>query len=194
MVTKNKDKNISKQIKSSTKLAQFLEKNALHKKDFAQMVGVTLSYVYNLIDDTIPFSTRSATLERIAVVMDIKPEEFPEYRIPQEPILIDDTVEFLKKKQNDLGFSTVQFLKAFPRKKRIEIVDILRGALPVPTDWNELKLIANVLQIPNKELYPYWEKRMKDVLRTSGVNLRENQELIDKMFACSEKYLMSKND
>lgn len=194
MVTKNKDKNISKQVKSSTKLAQFLEKNALHKKDFAQMVGVTLSYVYNLIDDSIPFSTRSATLERIAVVMDISPEEFPEYRIPQEPVLIDDTVEFLKKKQNDLGFSTVQFLKAFPRKKRLEIVDIMRGALPVPTDWNELKLIGNVLQISNKELYPFWEKRMKDVLKSAGVNLRENQELIDKMFECSEKYLMAKND
>ena len=97
MVTKNK----SLQAKSSKKLANFLTKTGLHKKDFAQMVGVTLSYVYNLIDETIPFSTRSATLERIAVVMDIQPEEFPEYRIPQEPVLIDDTIEFFKKKQNE---------------------------------------------------------------------------------------------
>ena len=146
MVTKNK---INKQIKSSNKLSKFLDETGLHKKDFAQMVGVTLSYVYNLIDDSIPFSTRSATLERIAVVMDIKPEDFPEYRIPQEPIMIDDSVEFLKKKQNDMGLSTIQFLKAFPRKKRIEIVDIMRGALPLPLDWNELKLIGNVLQISN---------------------------------------------
>ena len=42
--------------KSSQKVARFLEKNNLHKKDFAQMIGVTLSYVYNLIDETIPFS------------------------------------------------------------------------------------------------------------------------------------------
>ena len=62
--------------KSSQKVAKFLEKNNLHKKDFAEMIGVTLSYVYNLIDETIPFSTRSTTLERIATVMDIKPEEF----------------------------------------------------------------------------------------------------------------------
>ena len=40
--------------KSSQKVAKFLDKNGLHKKDFAEMIGVTLSYVYNLIDETIP--------------------------------------------------------------------------------------------------------------------------------------------
>lgn len=195
MVIKNKNKTKNDEIiKSSRKLSSFLEQSGLHKKDFAQMVGVTLSYVYNLIDDTIPFSTRSATLERIAVVMDVKPEEFAEYRIPQEPIIFDETIDFLKKRQQDLGMSTVQFLKAFPRKKRIEIVDIMRGALPIPLDWNELKLIGNVLQIPNKELYPYWENRLKDVLSASGMNLRENQSIVDKMFACAEKQIMSQND
>ena len=63
------------QIKSSQKVAKFLDSNMLHKKDFAEMIGVTLSYVYNLIDNTIPFSTRSTTLERIATVMDIEPED-----------------------------------------------------------------------------------------------------------------------
>ena len=53
-------------MKSSEMLYNFLENTNLHKKDFAQMIGVTLSYVYNLIDETIPFSTRSTTLERIA--------------------------------------------------------------------------------------------------------------------------------
>ena len=81
--------------KSSQKVANFLEKNGLHKKDFAEMIGVTLSYVYNLIDETIPFSTRSTTLERIATVMDISPEEFEEYKIPQEPLLQDETIELL---------------------------------------------------------------------------------------------------
>ena len=78
--------------KSSKKLSEFLEKNKLHKKDFAQMIGVTLSSVYNLIDNTIPFSTRGTTLERIATVMEVEPEVFDEYRLPQEPILIDDSV------------------------------------------------------------------------------------------------------
>ena len=68
MTTKNKQ--ILKE-KSSKKVATFLEKSGLHKKDFAEMIGVTLSYVYNLIDNTIPFSTRGTTLERIATIMEI---------------------------------------------------------------------------------------------------------------------------
>ena len=31
--------------KSSEKVAKFLEKNGIHKKDFAEMIGETLSYV-----------------------------------------------------------------------------------------------------------------------------------------------------
>jgi len=191
MVTKNKQRD---KLKSSKRLADFLEKTGLHKKDFSQMVGVTLSYVYNLIDESIPFSTRSATLERIAVVMDINPEEFPEYRIPQEPLIVDETIEFLKEKQHNKGLSTVQFLKAFPRKKRIEIVDIMRGALPIPIDWNELKLIGNVLEITDAELYPYWENRVKDVLKNSGMNLRENAGLVDSIFECAENYIKNSSN
>ena len=87
---------VKENIKSSEKLSKFLEKNELHKKDFAEMIGVTLSYVYNLIDNTIPFSTRGTTLERISTVMEIEPDEFEEYRIPQEPILVDEAVDILK--------------------------------------------------------------------------------------------------
>ena len=111
------------QEKSSEKVAKFLEKNSLHKKDFAEMIGVTLSYVYNLIDDSIPFSTRTTTLERIATVMEIEPEEFEEYKIPQEPLLIDDSVEFFKDVMKEKGMSVINFLKAFPRKKRLDIVE-----------------------------------------------------------------------
>ena len=85
-------KHETKTLKSSQKVADFLNRNNLHKKDFAEMIGVTLSYVYNLIDESIPFSTRSTTLERIATVMNIEPDEFEEYKIPQEPILQDDTI------------------------------------------------------------------------------------------------------
>ena len=75
-------KNKSTTEKKSAKIVNdFLEKNALHKKDFAEMIGVTLSYVYNLIDESIPFSTRGTTLERIATVMEIEPEVFEEYKI-----------------------------------------------------------------------------------------------------------------
>ena len=181
-------KEITKQ-KSSHKVAKFLEENSLHKKDFAEMIGVTLSYVYNLIDNAIPFSTRGITLERIATVMDVLPEEFVEYKIPQEPIIIDDAVEFLRQRQQEKGISTVQLLKSFPRKKRVEIVDILRGARPIPLDWKELTLIAQVLDITKEEIYPFWEERARQLFQSAGMNLQTNQGLVDSMFDCARKYV-----
>ena len=176
-------------LKSSEKLSAFLSENKLHKKDFAQMVGVTLSYVYNLTDNTIPFSTRSTTLERIAVVMDISPEEFIEYKIPQEPVLIDDSIEFLKEKIKSKNISTLQFLKSFPRKKRVEIVDILRGAKPLPLDWQELDNIASLLDISKEEIYVYWENRLKQVLSLAGFNFEANRELGNSIFNCCRKFI-----
>ncbi len=175
--------------KSSQKVANFLGKNGLHKKDFAEMIGVTLSYVYNLIDETIPFSTRSTTLERIATVMDIKPEEFEEYKIPQEPILQDETIELLKSMLHDKKMSVINFLKAFPRKKRIEIVDMLRGAYPIPIDFKELQMIGKILDLDNNDIYNIWEDRIKQVLETNGMNLNNNAALINSMFECARKYI-----
>ncbi len=183
----NKDSII--RMKSSEMLYNFLENTHLHKKDFAQMIGVTLSYVYNLIDETIPFSTRSTTLERIATVMDISPEEFVEYKIPQDPILIDETTEFIREKQKEKNLSTVQFLKSFPRKQRLEIVDILRGARPIPLDWEEVSVIASVLDVSKEEMYDFWEERMRQLLKTSGFNFDSNQGLANAMFACARNYV-----
>ena len=177
------------QEKSSEKVAKFLEKNSLHKKDFAEMIGVTLSYVYNLIDDAIPFSTRGTTLERIATVMEIQPEEFEEYKIPQEPILIDDSVEFFKDVMKEKGMTTVNFLKAFPRKKRLDIVDMLRGSLPIPIDFKELTMIAQVLDLSKDDIYSMWEKRMKQVLESNGMNIYSNATLVNSMFDCAKKYI-----
>ena len=180
--------------KSSEKVAKFLKKNSLHKRDFAEMIGVTLSYVYNLIDETVPFSTRGTTIERIATVMDINPEEFGEYRIPQEPILIDESVEMIKEYIKESDISIVNFLKAFPRKKRIDIVDILRGALPVPIDYKELVLIGKALNIPKEEVYLMWENRMKQTLESAGMNIYSNSALVNSMFECAKKYLLSQKD
>ncbi len=176
-------------MKSSEMLYNFLENTHLHKKDFAQMIGVTLSYVYNLIDETIPFSTRSTTLERIATVMDISPEEFVEYKIPQDPVLIDETTEFIREKQKEKKLSTVQFLKSFPRKQRLEIVDILRGARPIPLDWEEVCVIAQVLDISKEEIYDFWENRLRQLLKTSGFNFENNQGLAQSMFECARNYV-----
>ncbi len=175
--------------KSSEKVSKFLKKHSLHKRDFAEMIGVTLSYVYNLIDETVPFSTRGTTIERIATVMDIAPEEFSEYRIPQEPILIDESVETLKDYIKDNKLSVVSFLKSFPRKKRIDIVDILRGALPIPIDYKELKLIGKTLNMPEEEVYSMWETRMKQVLESAGMNIYSNSGLVTSMFDCAKKYI-----
>lgn len=185
---KSKDKPII-QEKSSEKVANFLEKNGLHKKDFAEMIGVTLSYVYNLIDNTIPFSTRSTTLERIAIVMEIEPEDFEEYKIPQEPRVIDDFVEYLQAEMKHKNMSVVNFLKAFPRKKRLEIVDILRGNLPIPIDYKELTMIAQVLELNKDDVYSMWERRMKSVLETNGMNIYANAALVNAMFDCAKKYI-----
>lgn len=177
------------QTKSSQKVAKFLESSKLHKKDFAEMIGVTLSYVYNLIDNTIPFSTRSTTLERIATVMDIEPEDFEEYKILQEPVLIDESIEFLKDSIRLKGLSIVSFLKSFPRKKRLEIVDLLRGSLPLPIDFKELSMIAQVLDLKKDEIYPLWENRLKQVLESSGMNINANSALINTMFDCAKKFI-----
>ncbi len=182
-------KNQMKTKTSSQKVSDFLEKNSIHKKDFAEMIGVTLSYVYNLIDETIPFSTRTTTLERIATVMDVPPEEFEEYKIPQEPILQDDTVDFLKTVMHEKKISIVNFLKSFPRKKRVEIVDILRGALPIPIDFKELLTMGQILDLEKNEIYNIWEDRLKQVLETNGMNLSNNAALVNSMLECARKFI-----
>lgn len=174
---------------SSEILSAFLKKNNLHKRDFAQMIGVTLSYVYNLIDGAIPFSGRSTTLERIATVMDKEPDIFQEYKIPQEPVIIDEATEFLKDTLKEKKIPTYQFLKSFPRKKRVEIVDILRGAAPIPTDWKELQAIGRILGIKTEDIYPYWENRIKQIFSNSGMNLQANSILINNMLACAKNYI-----
>jgi len=189
MISKNKP---IIQTKSSQKVTKFLDSNKLHKKDFAEMIGVTLSYVYNLIDNTISFSTRSTTLERIATVMDVYPEEFEEYKIPQEPILIDEPTEFLKDSIKQKGLSIVSFLKSFPRKKRLEIVDLLGGASPLPIDFKEFSMIAQVLDLKKEDIYPLWENRMRQVLETNGMNINANSALINTMFDCAKKFISLK--
>ncbi len=179
-------------LKSSEKVNMFLESNHLHKKDFAEMIGVTLSYVYNLIDETIPFSTRGTTIERIAAVMDVPPEEFSEYKIPQEPILIDESVEFINEKKKEKFSNTPAFLKAFPRKSRVDIVDFLRGARPLPLNWKELSLMAQVLDIRDEEIYPYWEARLEQLLQNSGFNTIANSGLMKAMFECARNYIYKK--
>lgn len=178
--------------KSSKMVLEFLEKNNLHKKEFAQMIGVTLSYVYNLIDENVPFSTRSITLERIATVMDINPEDFIEYQIPQDVISFSENLLMLKDLIKYNKLSTLQFLQMFERKKRLELVDILRGAKPIQIDFNELKSIGEALNMSKKDLFEMWKKRMIEYLKNGGLNIEKNRELVDAMFNCAYEEICNK--
>lgn len=192
-MTANKTKTQAITSESSIKLVDFLESAQLHKKDFAEMIGVTLSYVYSLIDSGIAFSTRTTTLERIAVVMDVIPEKFPEYKAPEEPKLLDTGVLFLKEKQRDLGLTNVQLLKRFSRQKRVEIVDLWRGSRPLPLDWNYLSMIADALEIRREEIYPYWQARVQQYLMAGGMDIFSNASLINAMFNGAKNQLNIKS-
>ena len=92
-------------------------------------------------------------------------------------------------KENKL--SAVSFLKSFPRKKRIDMVDLLRGATPIPLDYKELKMIGKVLNMPDDEIYNLWEQRIKQVLEAAGMNIYSNSGLVTTMLDCARTYLLS---
>ena len=73
----------------------------------------------------------------------------------------------------------------FERKKRLELVDILRGAKPIQIDFAELKKIANALKMDNKELFEMWKKRMVEYSIEGGFNIEKNKKLLDSMFNCA---------
>ena len=125
--------------------------------------------------------------------MNIEPDEFEEYKIPQEPILQDESLELLKSIIKNKKISIVTFLKAFPRKKRVEIVDILRGAHPIPIDMKELNMIGQILELDNSDIYNIWEDRLKQVLEASGMNIVANAALIDSMLECAKKFIQINN-
>jgi transcriptional regulator with XRE-family HTH domain len=174
---------------SSERLVHFLEDANLHKKDFAEMIGVTLSYVYSLIDEAVPFSTRTTTLERVSVVMGVTPDTFPEYRKADEPRIIDSGIQFFMDQQKELDITNVQFIKCFPRSRRLEIVDMWRGALPMPLDWSQLSAIGDVLKLDKKEIYPYWQSRLQHYLTTGGIDPLSNTGLLNAMFEGAKSHL-----
>lgn len=178
--------------KSSKKVSDFLEKNNLHKKDFAQMIGVTLSYVYNIIDESIPFSTRTTTIERIATVMDIMPEEFEEYVIEEDPIPYNKSLETIKNYIKENKMTVVDFLKLFERKKRLKIVDMLRGVEPLPINYSELKNIKDILKIDDEKFYKLWETIFIDYLEKGGFEKEKNCKLLDNILKGAKEYLNSK--
>ncbi len=180
-------------IKSSKKVGDFLEQNNLHKKDFAQMIGVTLSYVYNIIDENIPFSTRSTTIERIATVMDIMPEDFKEYIIEDDPVPFNRNLQFIKNAIKTNSMKVIDFLKLFERKKRLKIVDMLRGKEPLPIDYFELLTFKEILNINDNDFFNLWKNVLVDYLKKGGFDVDKNKGLLDKMFVCAKEYIANIN-
>lgn len=183
---------ITNREKSSKKVSRFLEENKIHKKDFAQMIGVTLSYIYNLIDENIPFSTRGTTLERIATVMDIIPEEFEEYIIQEESIKFDKNIEKIKNQMKKINMKTVDFLRHFERKKRLFLVDMLRGEKSIPADFYEFREILKIIKMKDDEIFELWQNIITEYLNSYGFNSEKNHVLLSNMFQCAKKYIEQK--
>ena len=182
------NKTVNKE-KSSKKVAKFLSDNHIHKKDFAQMIGVTLSYIYNLIDENIPFSSRGITLERIATVMDIIPEDFEEYIIKEDDIVYDNNIQKIKDQMKKINMKTIDFLKHFERKKRLYLVDILRGSKALPADFYELYSILNAIKMKDDEIFEIWKDGIVNHLNSLGFNSEKNNKLLSRIFECAKQYI-----
>ena len=76
--------------KSSQGLKEFLEETHLSKKELANMIGVTLSYVYNLANENAPFTRRKDTLERL------RKEGYIRVRINGEMIDLSEDIDLEK--------------------------------------------------------------------------------------------------
>lgn len=134
-------------LTSSQKLANFLKEKELSKKEFAKLIGVTLSYVYNLADDDIPFTSRQETIERIAVVMGVKPTEFEEYIEPLvNPYFKDNSAraKYLQIRE-DYTISNLDLIRKIYPKFWGDFVDILRGSKEIPPDISFIRMILKAL-------------------------------------------------
>ena len=50
-------------------------------------------------------------------------------------------------------------------------------------------MIAKVWDLTTEDIYPLWEKRMKQVLESAGMNIYANSALVEEMFACAKKFI-----
>ena len=121
--------------------------------------------------------------------MDILPEEFDEYIIQEEPIPYNPILDNIKTRMKNQKISTLDFLKMLERKKRLEMVDILRGAKPIPIDYDEIKTIGDILKMKKGEIFDLWKEIFTNHLKNNGFNFEKNSNLLDEMFKGAKKYL-----
>ena len=125
--------------------------------------------------------------------MDILPEEFREYVIEEDPIPYNKNLETIKTYIKGNKMTIVDFLKFFERKKRLKMVDILRGKDPLPIDFEELKNIKEILKINDEEFFNLWENIFIEYLEKGGFDKKKNEILLNSMLICAKNFAL-KND
>ena len=168
---------------SAEKLHNFLESTQLHKKEFAELIGVTLSYVYTLLDPALPFSSRPSTLSRIATVMGCSVNDFVEAPSHHSPLTLSDGMLFLMRQQAQQNLSNLDVFQLFPVSERFTLVELWRGAKPLPIDWAFLEAIGKNLGLSPNDLFPYWQQRVQDMFIQHGLDPHQNKRILTGLFS-----------
>jgi hypothetical protein len=71
----------------------------------------------------------------------------------------------------------------------VEIVDMWRGAMPMPLDWAQLSSICQVLELRKDEIYPFWQARMQQYFTSGGIDPLSNIGILNAMFQGVKNYL-----
>ena len=119
--------------------------------------------------------------------MNINPEDFIEYQIPSEISGYEKNLLTLKDLIKENNLTTLEFLKKFEIKKRLEIVDILRGAQPIPIDFEELKNMAKILNMSFDEFFEMWKAEFIQYLKKGKFDTEKNKDLLNSMLECAYK-------
>ena len=85
----------------------------------------------------------------------------------------------------------VDFLKLFERKKRLNLVDMLRGKTPLPINYSELKNIKDILNIDDEAFFELWKEIFTNYLEKGGFEKEKNCELLDELIKAAKKYFNS---
>ena len=172
--------------KSSQELNLFLEEEKLSKKELANMIGVTLSYVYNLANENAPFTRRKDTLERLAVVMGVDPIEFEEYPRGSNinPYYVDNSAraKYLDIRQN-YTISNLDLIRKVPPELQLKVVDILRGK-DIPPDITFIRMLLKLLdnRISGADCYTILGAAVIDAFEQAGTIFnKENMGMVRTM-------------
>jgi len=103
----------------------------------------------------------------LAVIMGTCPEQFPEYE--GEPQEFPEAVYWVQKKVRQSELSSLEFIKKFPQKRRLEVVDFLRGSAPLPLNYSFFDTVTTALDVLPEELFVFVAKEIKNLLANRGV-------------------------